>query len=170
MKFSKPKLLKKYQDQFEDARGFLNPTSLIALLKMEELGNFDPRYQLMSFTKNENTFRGFHFQKPPSQQIKVIIVHSGKILDFVFPYEEKKEENIITFQLEAGDVLLIPDNYAHGFYTESSNVLLQYIMNYEYVPEDYTGFNGLEYISKKINKNNILISKNDLNLPHITFD
>lgn len=43
-------------------------------------------------------------------------------------------------------------------------------MNYEYVPEDYTGFNGLEYISKKINKNNILISENDLNLPNITFD
>lgn len=97
MKFSKPKLLKKYQDQFEDARGFLNPTSLIALLKMEELGNFDPRYQLMSFTKNENTFRGFHFQKPPSQQIKVIIVHSGKILDFVFPYEEKKKKTLLHF-------------------------------------------------------------------------
>jgi len=43
-------------------------------------------------------------------------------------------------------------------------------MNYEYVPKDYTGFNGFEYISKKISKNNILISENDLNLPDITFD
>ena len=72
--------------------------------------------------------------------------------------------------LEAGDILIIPNNYAHGFYTKSSNVLLQYIMDKEYVPIDYTGFNGIEYISKKTQRNDVIISETDANLPEVNFE
>ena len=170
MKLNKPKLLKKSQNCFVDKRGFLNPISLKTLFEKNELNDFNFQYQLISFTKHENTFRGFHFQKPPSQQIKVLIVHSGKILDIVFPYNDLKKENLETFKLEAGDALIIPDNYAHGFYTESSDVLLQYMMNGDYAPQDYTGLNGYKYISEKIGKNNMIISENDLGLKEFSFE
>jgi dTDP-4-dehydrorhamnose 3,5-epimerase len=167
MKLKKPKLLKNYQKQFLDERGFLNPMSIAKLLKRHDLEDFEHSYQLISMTEHLNTFRGFHFQKPPHEQIKILIVHSGEILDIVFPFDDPKEENIETFNLKAGDILLIPNNYAHGFYTCSDNVLIQYIMNKEYSPESYTGFNGLDFISKKMDRQDIVISANDLTLPKL---
>lgn len=167
MKLKKPKLLENNQQQFLDQRGFLNPMSITKLLQRQELESFECSYQLISMTERLNTFRGFHFQKPPHEQIKILIVHSGEILDIVFPFDDAKKENIETFNLKAGDILLIPDDYAHGFYTCSDNVLIQYIMNKEYSPESYTGYNGLDFISKKMNRQDILISDNDLTLPQL---
>jgi len=170
MKLLKPKLFKNYQNSFSDIRGFLNPISLESLLRKKELSNFTSEYQLISFTKNAHTFRGFHFQKPPSQQVKILIVHAGKILDIVFPFTDPNEKDLITYELEAGDILLIPNNYAHGFYTKSSDVLLQYILDKEFDPENYTGFNGFKYISEKIGRNDVLISDHDLKLPMLNFN
>jgi len=167
MKLKKPKLLKNYHQQFLDERGFLNPMSITELLQRHDLESFEHSYQLISMTEHLNTFRGFHFQRPPHEQIKILILHSGEILDIVFPFDDVKKENIETFNLKAGDILLIPNNYAHGFYTCSDNVLIQYIMNKEYSRESYTGFNGLDFISKKMNRQDILISANDLALPQL---
>jgi dTDP-4-dehydrorhamnose 3,5-epimerase len=167
MKLKKPKLLENYHQQFLDQRGFLNPMSLSKLLQRHDLEDFDYSYQLISMTEHMNTFRGFHFQKPPDEQTKILIMHSGEVLDIVFPFDDVKKENIETFNLKAGDILLIPNNYAHGFYTCSNNVLIQYIMNKEYNPESYTGFNGLDFICKKMNRQDILISPNDLSLPQL---
>jgi len=170
MRLKKPKLYKKYLSSFADERGYLNPLSLDTLFKKKELVSFQPKYQLVSYTESQHTFRGFHYQKPPSEQTKILIVHAGKILDIVFPYDSLKIKHILSFDLEAGDILIIPNNYAHGFYTKSSNVLLQYIMDKEYVPIDYTGFNGIEYISKKTQRNDVIISETDANLPEVNFD
>ena len=65
MKLSKPILLKSFFQSFKDERGYLNELSLSKILDAENLKSFEPRYQLVSFTKNSGTFRGFHFQKPP---------------------------------------------------------------------------------------------------------
>ena len=43
-------------------------------------------------------------------------------------------------------------------------------MNGDYAPQDYTGLNGYKYISKKIGKNNIIISENDLGLKEFSFE
>jgi len=165
MKLKKPKLLENHQQQFLDERGFLNPMPVAELLQRHDLEDFEYSYQLISMTEHPNTFRGFHFQRPPHEQIKILIMHSGEVLDIVFPFDDAKKENIETFNLKAGDILLIPNNYAHGFYTCSDNVLIQYIMNKDFSPESYTGFNGLDFISKKMNRQDILISENDLKLP-----
>ena len=67
--------------------------------------------------------------------------------------------------LVAGDVIVIPRNYAHGFYTKSSNVLLQYLMDNKYAPDHYSGFNPMQYIeSLKLSAEPIISSK-DIKLP-----
>lgn len=167
MKLKKPKLLENYNQRFLDQRGFLNPMSIAELLQRHDLEGFEYSYQLISMTEHSNTFRGFHFQRPPNEQTKILIMHSGEVLDIVFPFDDAHKENIEIFNLKPGDILLIPNNYAHGFYTCSDNVLIQYIMNKEYSPESYTGFNGLDFISKKMNRQDILISANDLKLPEL---
>ena len=167
MKFKRPKILKNFQECFHDKRGFLNPISFKDLFDDK---NFNPLYQLMSYTKSKNTFRGFHFQKPPSQQRKMLLVHSGEILDIVFPYDDPKKNSVEIFDLQAGDMLMIPNNFAHGFFTKSSGVLLQYFLDQEFSPKDYTGLNGENYISELVSRDDIIISENDKNLPEINFD
>ena len=50
--------------------------------------------------------------------------------------KEEKDRNVsLDFSesdLSAGDVLMIPENYAHGFYTKSSNTILQYLLNKDF--------------------------------------
>jgi len=167
MKLSKPILLKSFFQSFKDERGYLNELSLSKILDAENLKSFEPRYQLVSFTKNSGTFRGFHFQKPPSQQIKILALHQGSILDIVFPFDDLKKENIQQFNLIAGDILIIPDNFAHGFYTKSSDVLIQYTLNKDFVSADYRGFYGGKFIKKITKNDNVLISPKDLSLQEI---
>ena len=88
-------------------------------------------------------------------------------MDYIFPYDKPNVKNILRFELSEGDVIAIPNNYAHGFYSTSDNVVLQYIMNNEYSQAHYKGINGKEFISKELKNKSILISEKDLGLPNI---
>lgn len=167
MKLNDPIILKGYLKNFKDERGYLSPLSFKDLLDRKELDDMEPCYQLMSFTKNSGTFRGFHFQKAPSQQIKILALHQGSILDIIFPFDDLQNEKIQRFNLFEGDVLIIPENFAHGFYTQSSDVLIQYLTNKEFVPSDYSGFNGTKFIISETGNEKVLISEKDLLLPEI---
>ena len=45
----------------------------------------------ISYSKNINTLRGLHFQKPPYDQAKLIKVINGKILDVVVDLRKKSK-------------------------------------------------------------------------------
>tara|TARA_Y100000022_G_C13196961_1_gene350840 strand:+ start:76 stop:600 length:525 start_codon:yes stop_codon:yes gene_type:complete len=165
MNLKEPKLLKNFFKSYQDERGLLNPIIFERLFEIEDLSDFILKFQLMSFTENANTFRGFHYQRAPFQQAKILIVHKGQILDIVFPAENLTKQNIKSFDLNCGDVLLIPENYAHGFYTKSANTILQYLLNEDFSFENYTGFNGTRYIQKITGKNKVIISEHDIELP-----
>jgi dTDP-4-dehydrorhamnose 3,5-epimerase-like enzyme len=154
---------------FPDDRGYLNPIDLQYLLSAINKHNFSLSYQLISFSKEKNVFRGFHYQKPPDEQTKILIVHQGSIKDIVFPITSKRFSDISEFDLEAGDVIIIPSNFAHGFYTKSSNVLLQYLMDKKFSPKNYTGFNPEKYIQNRLVHSEFIISKKDTNLPKLPF-
>ncbi len=154
---------------FPDKRGFLNPFDLKQLLETIQIPNFNLRYQLISFSEERNVFRGFHFQNKPFEQTKILMVHKGSIKDILFPIENATKSSIIEYDLEAGDVIVIPNNFAHGFYTKSSNVLLQYLMDQKFSPEHYTGFSPLRYIENHSFDSEPIVSKKDMSLPQINF-
>jgi dTDP-4-dehydrorhamnose 3,5-epimerase len=154
---------------FPDERGFLNPFDLRQLLETIKIPNFNLRYQLISFSEEKNVFRGFHFQKKPYEQTKILIVHKGSIKDILFPIENSTKSSTLEYDLEAGDVIVIPNNYAHGFYTKSSNVLLQYLMDQQFSPEHYTGFSPLGYIENHSFDSNPIVSDKDKSLPQFRF-
>ena len=154
---------------FPDERGFLNPFDLSQLLETIQMPNFNLRYQLISFSEERNVFRGFHFQKKPYEQTKILIVHQGSIKDILFPIEHSTKSSIIEYDLEAGDVIVIPNNFAHGFYTKSSNVLLQYLMDQKFSQEHYTGFSPMGYIEDHSFDSDPIVSMKDKSLPQFNF-
>tara|TARA_Y100001970_G_scaffold290441_1_gene424201 strand:+ start:10 stop:504 length:495 start_codon:yes stop_codon:yes gene_type:complete len=162
-------IYKKIFKVFPDDRGYLNPIDLKYLLKTIGKPNFLFSYQLISSSKEKNVFRGFHYQKPPHEQMKILIVHQGSIKDIIFPISSTKFSDIHEFDLEAGDVIVIPNNFAHGFYTKSSNVLLQYLMDKKFSPENYTGFNPKKYIQNSLPHSEFIISSKDKDLPELPF-
>ena len=162
-------VFKNFFKSFPDERGFLNPFDLNLLLETIKIPDFNLRYQLISSNEEKNVFRGFHYQKRPYEQTKILIVHKGSIKDIMFPLDQPKQSSIIEYDLEAGDVIVIPNNFAHGFYTKSPNVLLQYLMDQKFSPEHYSGFSPLEYINNHPFDSEPIISIKDRNLPDLNF-
>ena len=112
MKLKKPKVFKKYFNSFLDPRGFL---SAIDLENLEKKLQIKLEYQLVSLSEKKHTFRGFHFQKKPKAQNKIVIVHSGKILDFVVQIDSPLSSQVKSFELTAGEDFNIKDNYNNDF-------------------------------------------------------
>ena len=161
MKLDKPLLYKNLFNVFEDERGYLNASSFRNLLNQIQQDEFKIAYQLLSKTNKKYTFRGFHFQIEPYNQKKVIFVHSGQIKDYVFPYDAPNRENIVSFNLEPGDVLLVPDTYAHGFLTLSDDVIVQYLMDKDFNESSYKGINGYNFVKEDLGIKDVIISKKD---------
>jgi len=158
-------LYKKFFSGFPDKRGYLNPLDLETLINKIDVPNFNLRYQLISSSIDKNVFRGFHYQKSPFEQTKILIIHQGSIRDIIFPINSPTKSSMLEFDLEAGDVIVIPNNYAHGFYTKTGNVLLQYLMDKKYSPDHYSGFSPMEYIESLRFSTEPIISSKDMKLP-----
>lgn len=157
-----PILFKGVFSKFGDSRGFL---SAIDLRRVGVPVNYDDfHYQLLTYTKNSHTFRGFHFQNKPFEQNKVIFIHSGSIIDIVFPINLKAPDEIKIFDLCAGDILYVPKGHAHGFISVSDGVVLQYLMDNSFSEEHYTGINGRNVAT--LFQEDCLLSDKDSNLPH----
>ena len=157
----------------------------------DERGYFFESYNKSSFEKlglkynfvqdNESyskfgVFRGFHFQKPPMAQSKLVRVVKGKVIDIAidlrynsptykkFYWIELSEENKLQF--------LIPRGFAHGFLVLSEYAIFQYKVDNFYSPEHNGGINIFDPdinfpIEKFIDKNKLIISNKDKNLPFL---
>lgn len=160
----KPLLYREVFSKFNDTRGFLSAFDLRELGLVINYNDF--YYQLISHTERCYTFRGFHFQRAPFEQDKLVFLHSGKVIDIVFPINLNSLKDVKIFELSCGDALFVPKGYAHGFISVSDNVVLQYLMNNSFSAEHYTGICGTK-IATTVNKN-CLVSDKDSDLPRST--
>ena len=161
MKLKKPKVYSKYFDSFLDSRGFL---SALDSEKLEKKFQIKFNYQLVSLSEKKYTFRGFHYQKMPKAQNKIVIVHSGKVLDFVVKVDSPSSSQVKSFELSAGDVIAIPQDYAHGFLSLTNKVIIQYLLDNKFSAKNYSGFNANSFIKKKFTGKKIIISSKDKSL------
>ena len=116
--------------------------------------------------------RGLHFQKPPYAQSKLVRCLKGKVLDVALDLrnESKTYGMIETFLIseENKEQLFIPKGFAHGFVVISESATLSYKVDNYYNPDSESGvlWSDLDLnIDWKINKNEIIVSEKDKNLP-----
>lgn len=160
-KLQAPKVFKSAFDHFTDERGYLNPISSRVVTDLLGQDTFKPVFQLTSLSTEKHTFRGLHYQCDPFRQTKLLIVHSGQLIDYIVPFEDPSLGKMQRFELCAGDVMLIPNSFAHGFLTKTENVLLQYLLDEEFDDESYRGISASNIPELRENERKIRISEKD---------
>jgi len=142
--------------KFEDKRG---------LMQIISENNFHPKIVKMTSSK-EFSLRGFHFQKPPFKQKKIVFLIEGEIQDVLLKVdsEGKSLNEFVEFRLKAGSNncgIEIPENWAHAYLTLSKESKLLYLCDEIYGNE--ISINSLIY-SHWITATHLLnISEKDLN-------
>ena len=152
----------------------------------DDRGIFDRRYWKREFEKNGvefevcqtnvsvnptcHTLRGFHYQRLPSSEKKVLDVVSGSIFHAVIDLRDGSETFLehATFHLSAEDerAVLVPEGVASAFLTMTSDTMVIYHMGDFYDSERYTGIRyndpvfNVEWPSEPL-----LISQRDLDFP-----
>ena len=163
MKLSKPIVFKNIFNIFNDNRGFLSTLDIEKLIEKLPNSSFNFAYQLLSFSEKKHTFRGMHYQEQPFSQNKLIVVHQGSIVDLAIELGNKEIDDVLSFEISAGDAIFVPNNYAHGFISLTDNVLMQYFMDNKFSQENYKGFNITKYLEKEYPNIDLIISEKDRN-------
>lgn len=92
-----------------------------------------------SFSAQQNTLRGLHFQKPPHAQAKLVRCTRGSIWDVAVDYRKSSKTYLqhVGFELSAenGMQLYIPEGFLHGFVTLEPDCEVQYKCSAPYAPE-----------------------------------
>jgi dTDP-4-dehydrorhamnose 3,5-epimerase len=96
-----------------------------------------------SSSRRAGTMRGFHFQRPPAAQAKLIGVLRGRILDVAVDIRRGSPTfgKYISIELSAasGQQLYIPAGFAHAFVTLADDVLVMYKVSDFYAPSHDAG-------------------------------
>ena len=138
-KYNKPLLLKK--EKYKDNRGFFQELFVRKEIK------FDIKFTAIAHSK-KNAIRGLHFQLK-NKQTKIIYVVSGKILDVVVNIKRNSKNfgKKYYFILNAGDMILIPNFFAHGYECLSNSSTIVYHLD-KY--RDSKNESGIQYNDKKL--------------------
>jgi dTDP-4-dehydrorhamnose 3,5-epimerase len=120
---------------FYDARGWFSNT----YNKMDFPLNVDFIMDNYSFSKNKNTFRGYHIQKEPYTQAKLIQVLKGSITDIILDLRTNSPTYLkaYSYTLSSSNCiqLFIPSGFAHGFITLEADTLVHYKVDNKYSPD-----------------------------------
>ena len=145
-----------------DPRGYLAETYNKKLIGGKELV-FD--YKVIS---KKNIFRGFHFQYK-FQQVKLISVLKGKILDYVIDLRKNSKTFGKTYKIILSEKnnlsLYVPSGFAHSYLTlEKENIVYYKLSNY-YAPKFESGIIYKDPILKiKWPKKKMIVSTKDKKL------
>ena len=134
----KPFVIK--QEKFFDKRGFFQEIVLKKKIKI-------PILFTAVVESKKNVIRGLHFQKK-NKQTKIIHVIDGKILDVVVNLKKSKNYGkVYKFVLNKGDILFVPNFFAHGYECLSKKcIVLYHLDNYR----DAKNEDGIKFNDKKL--------------------
>lgn len=96
-----------------------------------------------SFTENQGTVRGLHFQLPPYSEIKLVRCVAGAVYDVIVDLRSGSPTFLKSFgaELSAANkgMMYIPQGFAHGFQTLQPDTELVYNHSEEYQPSSEGG-------------------------------
>ena len=122
---------------FKDDRGHFKRLFCKKIFKANKI-NFENKQSNYSFNLTKYTLRGFHFQKKPFQQDKLITCIKGKIYDIILDLRPKSKTFLkwISVNIDAKDntSILIPKGCANAWMTMKDNTSLIYHHSQFYKP------------------------------------
>lgn len=96
-----------------------------------------------SWSRRPGTVRGFHFQRPPAAQAKLVSVLRGRILDVAVDIRHSSpsfgKHISVELSAEGGKQLYVPAGFAHGFVSLEDDVLVMYKVSEHYAPSYESG-------------------------------
>ncbi len=136
---------------FTDERGWFART--YCKNEFSAIGHHDEWVQMNhSFTNNNGTIRGMHFQLPPFSEIKLVRCIAGAVYDVIIDLRKNSATFLQSFGVELSaqnkKMIYIPAGFAHGFQALSNDCELIYHHSQFYT----TGAEGgIKYNDPKIN-------------------
>lgn len=132
--------------------------------------NFNVKQGNISENFKKNTLRGFHYQKPPSNEAKVISCITGDLYNVVIDLRESSstyhEWVAISLSSEKRESIHVPAGCANAFLTMTDNTIVHYYMGDSFNPDTYYGIRYNDpMFSIKWPVEPEVISDKDLNIP-----
>ena len=114
---------------FQDERGWFART--FCKEEFAKIGHTKEWVQMNhSFTKQQGTLRGMHYQLPPFSEIKMVRCIVGAVFDVIVDIRKKSPTFLQWFGIELSaankKMIYIPEGFAHGFQTLTDDAELIY--------------------------------------------
>lgn len=126
-----------------------------------ELKDFDLVQENHSFTREVFTFRGFHHQKHPFSQDKLVRCMKGQILDIIIDLRKGSSTYLHSVSVELSEdnhkQIFVPKGCFHGFLTLTENVEVSYKVNQSYNKDSEVTLHPLDPELKMIDWKNYRI-------------
>ena len=126
-----------------DERGFFARTICVTEFASHGLNGAFVQSSI-SFNRRRGTFRGMHFQWPPSQEAKLVRCVRGSVCDILLDLRPGsptfRRQVQVTLDDVARNAVYIPAGFAHGFLTLTDDAEVQYHMTDVFRPQLADGF------------------------------
>ncbi|MDM8546566.1 dTDP-4-dehydrorhamnose 3,5-epimerase [Candidatus Venteria ishoeyi] len=125
-------------ERFSDQRGsfarFFCTQELASVLGLRHIKQINH-----SITLQQGTIRGMHFQYPPHAEMKMVRCIKGEVFDVAVDLRTDSKNFLHwhgeILNPENNKMMLIPEGFAHGFQTLSTDTELLYLHTAAYAPQ-----------------------------------
>jgi dTDP-4-dehydrorhamnose 3,5-epimerase len=124
----------------------------------------------------KGVIRGMHMQIKPYEQIKLVRVIKGKILDVVVDLRPRSKTYLKSFSIELSDenrkILFVPTGCVHGFLSLEDDTIVSYKVNNYWNKESERGFRyddptcAIDWKLKEYDIKDVIVSDKDKALPY----
>jgi dTDP-4-dehydrorhamnose 3,5-epimerase len=160
-------------DIYTDNRGFFY--EFFNAAKFKEVTGLDTVFVQDNLAKSKyGVLRGFHFQKPPYEQAKLVSTIKGEILDVIVDIRPGSPTFLQHFSVRINEQnryqLYIPRGFAHAYLSLAGETYVYYKTDNFYRPEADAGFRFNDpqvNFQWPLSVDEMIISGKDQNLPFI---
>lgn len=120
----------------QDGRGWL--AKLFHSGAFAEVGLPAELHELFVTSSGARVIRGLHFQAPPAAQAKYVTCLTGAVMDVVLDIRNGSptygRHCALTLDADVGDVVYVPEGFAHGFAVVSGPAVMLYAVTHVWEP------------------------------------
>ncbi len=137
-----------------DIRGSFHRSFCKKILKKNKI-KFDIKQCNISINKKKHTLRGFHFQKKPYKENKILVLTNGSIYNVTIDLRKNSNTFMKQFSTKLNERenkgLLIPAGCANAFITLKDNTIIHYYMDSYFEESLKLKYSGFRYNDKYFN-------------------